>query len=1047
MKIVPKLLVLISTATTLIMSAIGYGAYNIAQKSIERTVDQQLEGTLELVESVIEEYNEKLISIADITAKNRNTRKALDKGINRGVSQGLNEIANTYANINYILVLDYDGKIFSTSTTSSSGKNFSGETLLMEDLEHWPLFANTLRDRAYLSEPHPDPFLAQLSYETLSQWTSSPIRFRDQLIGWVIISTQWDEAYRDLMQRSMAKLAEASYPIVGMKLIPTELPSQSLETRHLTGHHPLLSKRKDLSIGLGTLQLELSFDKHDTYSALNAMLLSITYVIIVGGIILSGALFLALRRQLVTPITQLVTDIKHIDEQNLNTQLPIHKVDEFGQMASSINELTQKLSKSMISVSLLDEEVKQKEALMITQQMLSNKMSAILDTAADGIITIDTQGNILTFNQAAQRIFGYKEHEMLGSPVNVLMDTQDAINHDSHMNRYMTTGKAKIIGHIRENGTLGRELNGKRKNGEIFPIVLSIARVDTTNGTIFSGIVKDITHAKKIESSLIKAKEDAEQAAIAKSEFLAVMSHEIRTPMNGVIGMLELLMENNLNKSQIHQAYLAHNSAVSLLNLINDILDFSKIEADKLELEEQHFNLRKMLGDLAESLATQIDHENLELILDTIGVTESTVLGDATRIRQIFANLLSNALKFTQDGEIVIKVQLLPEDKNHWRIMGQIIDTGIGIPKDKVEHLFDKFSQVDASTTRRYGGTGLGLAIVKRLCQLMHGDVLVESEEGKGSTFTFEVIVAKSSESVQVLPTTDISQLAILVVDDNAINREVLRAQLEAWGAQVIEANGCDSAVQACQSFFDAHNKMFDIAFLDMQMPDTDGIELCKKLKADENTKSIDLIMMTSMDSIANQDLFKQVGFSGYFPKPATTSDLFDALNVIASKNFSTNDNLVTHNYLSTLGPRQTEKVDISVPEGLNILVVEDNRINQIVIEGVLQKVGASVTIAEHGQDALNKLKSQHDFHIILMDCQMPVMDGYQATREIRNGASGEKYQDIPIIAMTANAMTGDREACLKAGMNDYLTKPINKEHVLAMIAQWSMKASLSPHE
>ncbi|MBW3694511.1 response regulator [Vibrio sp. T187] len=1042
MKIVPKLLILISTLTVLAMTAVGYGAYSIAKKSIEGIVDQQIDGTLELVESIFEENNEKLVSIADIASKNRNLSKALDRGINRGVSQTLNDIAVAYENINYILVLDYDSSVFSASTTTSSGKKFSGELILTENLETNPLFSNLLRDKPFLSEPQIDPFRIDSSASDLSQWISSPIKRRDKLIGWVIISTHWSHSYKELMTSSLDKLVKASYPVLAIQVYPANEAYPPVEARLAGKEIPVIATSKSLPSSFGGIQLELDFDRAKTYETLYSMIGSIAYLIIGGSLALALTLFVALRQQLINPITKLVTGIKNLGHESLGKQLTVYNNDEFGKIANSVNELTNKLSQSTISAARLDQEVKEKEALMTTLQETSHKLTAILDTAADGMITIDINGIILSFNQAAQNIFGYQESEMIGQPVTLLMNNKDSAHHQSYMNNYLNTGHSKIINVRDKQGKLGRQLEGRRRNGEVFPIQLSIARVNTENGVIFSGLVKDITEAKQAERNLIQAKEEAEQGAIAKSEFLAVMSHEIRTPMNGVIGMLELLMDNHLNKSQSHQAYLAHDSAVSLLNLINDILDFSKIEADKLELEDQHFNPRKVLGDLAESLATQIQNDNLELVLDTIGVTETMILGDATRIRQIFANLLSNALKFTKDGEIIIKAKLEHHNDDQWKLIGQVIDSGIGIPKDKVSHLFDKFSQVDASTTRKYGGTGLGLAIVKKLCQLMGGDVYVESREGTGSTFTFEIFVGKSNESAQVLPTTDISQLSILVVDDNAVNREVLRAQLEIWGATVTESDGYYSALKCCSAHIAEHGRSFDIAFLDMQMPDADGIDLCKKMKSEKDYRVTELIMMTSMDSVANQDLFKKVGFSGYFPKPATTSDLFDALNVIGSKGFSTKDHLVTHNYLSTLEPREQERAPIEIDEGLKVLVVEDNRVNQIVIEGVLSKMGIDVSIAEHGKIALASLNEQH-FDLVLMDCQMPEMDGYEATQQIRLGAAGDNNIKIPIIAMTANAMSGDRDACLKAGMNDYLAKPINKQEVLSKISEWSKADAL----
>lgn len=421
-------------------------------------------------------------------------------------------------------------------------------------------------------------------------------------------------------------------------------------------------------------------------------------------------------------------------------------------------------------------------------------------------------------------IFGYTEEEVIQQSIEMLMDGADAKHHQSFIDSYLLTGDSKIIGVRDQHGKLGRELEAVRKNGEHFPILLSIARVETNNELIFSGIVKDITQSKQAERSLIESKEKAEQAVRAKSEFLAMMSHEIRTPMNGVIGMLELLQENNLNNSQKHQAYLAHNSAVSLLHIINDILDFSKIEADKLELEAHHFDLRKVLGDFCESTAASLSNPNIEIILDTIEVNQSMILGDSSRIRQIFANLVGNAVKFTEKGEVIITAKLVEHSDTQWSLHATVSDSGIGIPEDKLDHLFDKFSQVDTSTTRKYGGTGLGLAIVKKLCFIMGGNIKVESEVGKGSTFSFNIIVGKSNRSAIVLPKADISKLSILVIDDNEVNREVLCKQLEHWGAYVEQAHNKDTTLSQFEQALSSPRGLYDIAFLDMQMPDCNGV-------------------------------------------------------------------------------------------------------------------------------------------------------------------------------------------------------------------------------
>ena len=564
---------------------------------------------------------------------------------------------------------------------------------------------------------------------------------------------------------------------------------------------------------------------------------------------------------------------------------------------------------------------------------------------------------------------------------------------------------------------------------------------------------------------LKEALEKAKVNARIKSEFLATMSHEIRTPMNGVIGMLDLLDKSNLNKEQQHRLNMARNSANALLNLINDILDFSKVEAGKMKLEEIDFDLRTMLDDFAKAMAVQAQDKDLEVVLDLTNVEYSMVQGDPGRIRQILASLVDNAIKFTERGEIIIQVELqpapLPDKPDQLEMVCRISDTGIGIPAVKIPYLFDSFSQADSSTTRKYGGSGLGLAIVKKIAQLMGGDVSVSSTEGRGSCFEFNIYLQASNNSTMVIPDFDVSTLHVLIVDDNAINRKVLRAQLEHWGVSVEEAADGPKALELCEQKAAADETFFDIALLDMQMPLMDGAELGKKLQADPRFKQMKLVMMTSKNYRGDAKFFAGLGFSAYFPKPATTQDLFDALAIIGEGGATLEQAspLVTRHYIKAIhaaNPMSSAEADsnavkqklnigekdleVKCPENTRILLVEDNKVNQMVANGILQNLGLSADIANNGQEALEMLeKSPEDqpYTVILMDCQMPVLDGYSATGKIRSGAAGERYQAIPIIAMTANAMEGDRDKCLLSGMSDYLSKPIDSNGLYYMLCKW----------
>ncbi len=531
----------------------------------------------------------------------------------------------------------------------------------------------------------------------------------------------------------------------------------------------------------------------------------------------------------------------------------------------------------------------------------------------------------------------------------------------------------------------------------------------------------------QVNEKLKEAVEDAKQASLAKSEFLASMSHEIRTPMNGVLGMLGLLMKSELTDEQRRKASIANSSAMSLLSLINDILDFSKVEAGKLELEHIDFNLYSLLTEFTEAMALRAHEKKVEVILDVNNVELVLVKGDPGRLRQILTNLVGNAIKFTDSGEIVIRAKLTSAGELGILFTCSIKDSGIGIPEEKQAALFDVFTQVDASTTRHFGGTGLGLSIVKKLCELMGGSVSVDSKINQGSCFEFSVLLQQSTKKIKSIPKINFSNLHVLLVDDNETNREVMRAQLESWGAKVDEAESAAATLRLLEQRFEEGLPLYDAAFLDMQMPEMNGAQLGQAIKESRHFNGLKLIMMTSTFNEGGEaEYFSSLGFSAYFSKPVTPSDLFDALTVVAAGGevLSEAAPLVTHSYLQTL------KHDDVSQNKAKILLVEDNLINQEVALAVLNDLGfKNVVLAGDGLIAIEKLKTaQVPFDLVLMDCQMPLLDGYQATQKIREGQAGDKAKNICIIAMTANAMKEDKEKCLSAGMSDYLSKPIDTD-------------------
>ncbi len=637
----------------------------------------------------------------------------------------------------------------------------------------------------------------------------------------------------------------------------------------------------------------------------------------------------------------------------------------------------------------------------------------LVQSSLIGVMVANLDGRILDANDAFLSIVGYSSEDLASNSLR-----WDSLTPQDHK-----AGDTVAIAQLHADGTCEPwEKEYIHKDGHHVPVLIGVTMLERGGEDCICFVV-DIRRQKQTEQELKAAKEAADAANEAKSQFLANMSHEVRTPMNAIIGITELVLSTPLAPKQAEYLRMVMQSAESLLAVINDVLDFSKVESGRVELEYLPFSLRESIGDAVKSLALRSHDKGLELALDVSPDVPDWLVGDAGRLRQVVINLVGNAIKFTHEGEVVVAVRNTPSASNGTRTLQFCVsDTGIGIPPEKLDKVFEAFEQADASTTRNYGGTGLGLAIVRRLVDLMRGRIWVESTPGQGSRFYFTVDLEICQDPPPERPAARRAALKgtrALIVDDNATNRRILDEVLKSWE---LLPTACEGASEALSQLREAYHggKPFELLLSDVNMPETDGFMFLEQVRRDPSLADITTIMLTSGEREADAARCQQLGIAQRLMKPVKQSELHDAI-------------------LDALGvePRKADAAEVEaaappVTRPLRLLLAEDSLVNQKLAVGLLERHGHRITIANNGRQALD-LAANENFDAILMDVQMPEMDGLEATRQIRE-RERQAGGHVPIIAMTAHALKGDRERCLSSGMDEYVSKPIRERQLLSAL-------------
>jgi PAS domain S-box-containing protein len=731
------------------------------------------------------------------------------------------------------------------------------------------------------------------------------------------------------------------------------------------------------------------------------------------------------QRALLVELMPVVAMSLEIMQRNLRTQELLGQTQA---QARQLEEQTNRLTESKEELLTQQEELltQQAELTAQRQQLVETEQffRSVLELAPDGMMVVDVKGIIRLANAQCEKLFGYTRDEVLNRAVEMLVPPDVAAGHAALREAYHRAPVARAMG-------ANRELRGLRKDGSEFPIEIGLSPLPArgSEGRQVAVSIRDVSERKDQERALKLAKAKAEEATETKSMFLANMSHEIRTPMNAILNMTGLALEADLAPKPHQFISVAHSSARNLLGILNDILDFSKIEADKLHLESAPFSLRETLEEITDTFRSVVIQKHVELITHALPTVPDRLRGDALRFRQVLTNLISNAFKFTDKGEVFVKVETEADAGEQAKaaevlLRVSVSDTGIGISPEQQARLFQSFTQADSSTTRKYGGTGLGLVISRRLAHLMGGDLTVESTPGKGTTFFFSArlgVEAQPEGPTRVAPAA-LAARPVLIVEDSETSRDLLETLLRSWSISPVSVATAEEGL----ALLERRNRKggsdpFGLVVLDWMLPGMNGLEAAERIRARDETSTLPIVLISAYAGKEEESRCAELGVNVFLPKPITASSMFDAV-------------------VQAQGVRvhvASRALDVPLEREFDarVLLAEDNEANQMVASEILGRLGIELEIAGNGREALEMARAAPDrYALVLMDVQMPEMDGLAATRAIRGDPA---LHGLPVIAMTANAMKADLDACLAAGMNDHITKPIERKVLVQTLRRW----------